>query len=165
LRLWEGGLSVYGGFIACVVVGLYWLRKHRINVYRYADYCLFGLPFGYAIGRIGCFLIHDHPGTATDFILGVQYPDGEVRHDLGLYLSIQAAILALIFLWISRRPRPVGTYIAGFCVWYGVVRFFLDYLRVIDVRYWGLTPAQYLSVFLLGFGLWQFCKIKRNSTL
>ncbi len=165
LKIWEGGLSVYGGFIACAIVGLVYLRKHQVDVHRYTDYCLFGLPFGYAIGRIGCFLIHDHPGTATSFILGVKYPDGTVRHDLGLYLSLQAGVLALIFLWISRKPRPEGAYIAGFCVWYGVMRFFLDYLRLIDVRYWGLTPGQYLSLALIGVGLWQFSKIRNKLKL
>lgn len=163
LRIWEGGLSVYGGFIACAVVGLIYLRKKQVDVWRYTDTCLFGLPFGYAAGRIGCFLIHDHPGTATDFILGIKYPDGEVRHDLGLYLSIQALILALIFLWISRKPRPVGTYIAAFCTWYGVVRFFLDYLRLIDVRYLGLTPGQYFSIILTGFGLWMFYRLHNQT--
>lgn len=153
-RIWEGGLSSYGGFIACLIVGVWYLKRRKVNVWRYADAAVFGLPFGYAIGRIGCFLIHDHPGTATDFALGVQYPDGTVRHDLGLYLSIQAAILGIIFLWISRKERPIGAYIAAFSIWYGITRFFLDFLRLIDVRYGGLTPAQYFSLILLGFGIW-----------
>lgn len=159
--IWDGGLSVYGGFFLSVAVGIWYLRKRNVDVMRYADVAIFGLPFGLWIGRIGCFLIHDHPGTATDFVLGVQYPDGVIRHDHGLYLSLNGLLLALLFLWISRKERPVGTYIAVFCVWYGIVRFFLDFYRAIDVRYGGLTPAQYFSIGLLLFGIWFFLKITK----
>ena len=151
--IWHGGLSVFGGFLACLAVGVWYLRRRQVDVWQYADTLVFGLPFGKAIGRIGCFLIHDHPGTATDFVLGVKYPDGIVRHDHGLYLSINGFIMALVFLWLARRPRPAGTYIAIFSLWYGFVRFFLDFYRAIDTRYFGLTPAQYLCVILFIFGL------------
>ncbi len=152
-EIWKGGLSVYGGFILGAIVAAWRLRRQHVDVWRYADIVAFGLPFGKWIGRIGCFLIHDHPGTATDFALGVQYPDGMTRHDLGLYLSINGFVLAMVMLWLSRKERPTGYYIAVFSIWYGVVRFFLDFLRTIDVRYFGLTPGQYFSIVLFIFGL------------
>lgn len=151
--IWHGGLSLYGGLIACALVGFLYLRKKRVDVWRYADSMIFGLPIGLGIGRIGCFLIHDHPGTATHFLLGVKYPDGIVRHDHGLYLSLNGFAMALVFFWLSRKPRKPGTYIAIFSIWYGVVRFYLDFYRELDVRYWGLTPAQYFSAALAIFGV------------
>lgn len=151
--IWHGGLSIFGGFIACAVVGVLFFRKKQVDVWTYVDSAIFGLPVGLWIGRIGCFLIHDHPGTATDFILGVEYPDGVVRHDHGLYLSINGLVLAVVFYLLSRKDRPVGTYISVFAIWYGIVRFFLDFYRVIDVRYLGLTPAQYFSLLLAVFGV------------
>lgn len=158
-QVWDGGMSFFGGLILAVGTGVWFLRKKKVDVYKYSDAMIFGLPIGIFIGRIGCFLIHDHPGTATDFILGVEYPDGVVRHDHGLYLSLSGLALAGVFLWISRKKRPVGTYIAVFSIWYGTVRFLLDFMRTIDVRYAGLTPGQYFSILLLGFGLWYFYKL------
>ena len=163
LEIWRGGLSVYGGIILGAIVAVWRLRKANVDVWRYADLIAFGLPFGKVLGRLGCFLIHDHPGTATDFVLGVQYPDSVVRHDLGLYLAVNAFFLSMMFLWLSRKPRPVGTYLAIFSVWYGVARFFLDFLRVVDVRYFGLTPGQYFSMTLFGFGIWMLLWIKRQQ--
>lgn len=151
--IWQGGASIFGGLIASLGAAVWYLRKRKVDVMRYADILVFGLPFGKWLGRVGCFLIHDHPGTATDFVLGVEYPDGIVRHDHGLYLSINAYLMAIVFLFLARKPRPVGTYIAIFCIWYGVMRFALDFYRVIDVRYFGLTPAQYLCVLLVGLGI------------
>lgn len=151
--IWQGGASIFGGLIASLGVAVWYLRKRKVDVMRYADILVFGLPFGKWLGRVGCFLIHDHPGTATDFVLGVEYPDGIVRHDHGLYLSINAFLMAIVFLFLARKPRPVGTYIAIFCIWYGVMRFVLDFYRAIDIRYFGLTPAQYLCVLLVGLGI------------
>lgn len=162
-EVWRGGLSWFGGLALASIVGIWFLRRRKVDVWRYMDIVAFGLPFGKWIGRIGCFLIHDHPGTATDFILGVQYPDGIVRHDLGLYLSINGFVLAMLMLWLSRRPRPVGTYVAVFSVWYGLARFGLDFLRFIDVRYFGLTPGQYFSMALFVFGIGTLMWIKSRS--
>ncbi|MGR9117247.1 MAG: hypothetical protein ACU85E_15935, partial [Gammaproteobacteria bacterium] len=36
---------------------------------------------------------------------------------------------------------------------YAPARFFMDFLRVNDIRYAGLTPAQYVTVFMLLGGL------------
>lgn len=161
--LWHGGASFFGGLIACIGVIVWYLRKHKLDLLKWVDILAFGLPFGYAIGRLGCFFIHDHPGTLTHFILGVKYPDGMVRHDLGLYHAIDGALLGLLFLWLAKKPRPTGLYLATFALWYGISRFFLDFLRIADTKYLGFTPAQYLSVMLAAFGLWLFQRTLKTS--
>ncbi len=159
LRVWNGGLSITGGFIGAVIAALWYFRKHELDVYKYSDATIFGLPIGLAIGRIGCFLIHDHPGTATDFALGMQYPDGIVRHDHGLYLALNGLALAIVFAILSRKKQPVGMFLAVFAVWYGAVRFGLDFYRAIDTTYLGLTPAQYFSMALFIGGAWGIWRI------
>lgn len=153
LAIWHGGLSMFGGLIASMVVGLAYLRYRKVDILTHADFLMFGMPFGIWLGRIGCFLIHDHPGTATHFILGTKYPDGVVRHDLGLYESLVALLTAGVFFWLARKPRSTGTFTGLFCIWYGSIRFGFDFLRINDIRYLGLTPAQYLSLGLVFFGI------------
>lgn len=166
--IWQGGLSVYGGIFACGALGVGYLSWKRLSILAYADVLVFGLPFGKIFGRIGCFLIHDHPGTLTDFVLGVRYPDG-VRHDLGLYLALNAFVLSMLFAWLARKPRPTGLYLAVFALWYGVSRFFLDFLRVVDVRYAVFTPGQYFSLVFVVFGfflaLWITNKVKSAESV
>jgi phosphatidylglycerol:prolipoprotein diacylglycerol transferase len=151
-KVWEGGASMFGGLIFCAIIAVIYFKKKQVDVWKYADLIGFGLPFGITLGRIGCFLIHDHPGTLTDFFLGVKYPDG-VRHDLGLYESLDMFVLSILFLWLSRKPRSTGFYLSLFAISYGTTRFFLDFLRVNDVTLFGLTPAQYLCLLLVTFGL------------
>lgn len=156
-QIWHGGMSIMGGFFGATLFGILFLRKKHVDIYAYADTAIFGLPLGLFIGRIGCFLIHDHPGTLTDFAFGVKYPDG-VRHDLGLYLSINGLILFLVFLWLARHNARVGTYIIVFLFWKGLVRFFSDFLRatdgaIVDTRYADLTPAQYFAIGMAVLGI------------
>lgn len=151
LRVWNGGMSVMGGFLGAIVGYTLFIKAKKITWMEYADAFIYGLPLGLGCGRIGCFLIHDHPGTLTNSPLGVQYPDG-VRHDHGLYLSINGFLLALAFFFLQKKTRPRGFFIQVFLIWYGIVRFFLDFYRVIDRRFMMLTPAQYISLFMVILG-------------
>lgn len=163
LRVWHGGLSSIGGFVGGALAGIWKLRRANANVWKYADTMAFGVPIGIGVGRIGCFLIHDHPGTASDFFLSVQWPDGESRLDHGLLLSINGFLLALFFALLAKKKRPIGFYLAVFGVWYGVVRFILDFWRAADATYLGLTPAQYAAILmaLLG-GYWLHRLLSRD---
>lgn len=154
VAIWEGGMSMFGGFAGALAAAIVFMRRRKLDIWQYADAMVYGLPVGIGLGRIGCFLIHDHPGTLTHFILGIKYPDGSVRHDLGLYESIYGFVLAIVFLVLARRNAPPPTYIVTFLATYGLFRFATDFLRVIDTRYLGLTPAQYLSVVMVAVAIW-----------
>jgi phosphatidylglycerol:prolipoprotein diacylglycerol transferase len=55
VRFWKGGLVFYGGLIFAFLVGLWYVRKHRLNFRRLADIVAPAIPLGQAIGRLGCF--------------------------------------------------------------------------------------------------------------
>lgn len=147
VAVWHGGLSSLGGFIGATLGALWFMRRRKLSradFLPYLDLGVLSLWLGWGIGRIGCFLIHDHPGTLTHFIGGVRYPDG-VRHDLGLYESVLGFSLFIVFYAfqdrLTKKGRGVLAAVSILC--YGVVRFGLDFLRTIDIRYFGLTPAQW----------------------
>jgi len=145
---------MFGGFVGAAVAFFWYARRYALDWISYADALIWGLPLGCGIGRIGCFLIHDHPGTLTNFFLGVNYPDGTTRHDLGLYLSLIGFATGGAFLYLNRKPRAPGFWFGMYMLIEAVVRFGLDFLRVADVRYLGLTPTQYLCLPLFFVALW-----------
>ena len=76
-------------------------------------------------------------------------------HDMGFYEALWSLTMLGIFLYLDRIPRKPGIYAPLLGTAYGFVRFFMDFLRPewTDVRYLGLTPAQYWSViFFVVFG-------------
>jgi phosphatidylglycerol:prolipoprotein diacylglycerol transferase len=153
------GWSVYGGVLGGILGAWLWKWRTGGSILEIGDSFGFGAPFGWCIGRVGCFLVHDHPGRVSSFPLAVAdfqlgEPPWPPRHDLGLYEAILLGSIAVLFLFLSRRPRKPGFYLALVGLLYAPARFLLDFLRAPyeeggDIRYGGLTPSQYVSVVLL----------------
>ena len=209
LKVWDG-LSSFGGFIFTSFLCWLFFRKENNRVRRensvrvtegkkllfpvrathYGDCVIYGFPMAFGLGRIGCFLAHDHPGKESDFFLSTWgvckdaytrasasgecpaeytlfgeycYDLTRACHDLGLYEAIWACSLIGIVALLDRKGRFPGFYLALIPMYYAPVRFSLDYLRTVDVRYWGLTPAQYGTMLLFTIGLAVFLSFRRKT--
>jgi phosphatidylglycerol:prolipoprotein diacylglycerol transferase len=149
LRFWES-LSSFGGFVGGTLAALLFFKKHVApgSVWRFVDSFAYAFPFGWVFGRLGCFVAYDHPGRPTTFVLGQVYKDGVVRHNLGLDEAIYTVIIAVLFHFLGRRRRFPGFFLGLFMVVYAPFRFAADFLRIVDVRYYGLTPGQYGCIVL-----------------
>ena len=156
---------------------------------RYLDAIAYVFPFAWAIGRIACSVAHDHPGTVTSFPLAISLKSPEAQayisffyreagrlaelppspvlakmafHDLGWYEFLcMACLMVPAFLALDRKPRPPGFFLVAFLLLYVPVRFFLDFLRISDVRYFGLTPGQYAGIAVFLAALFFMVRISR----
>jgi phosphatidylglycerol:prolipoprotein diacylglycerol transferase len=154
LRFWES-LSSFGGFIGGTIGALLFFRRYAMpgSVWKYVDSFAYAFPFAWILGRLGCFVAFDHPGRPTRFVLGQVYSDGVVRHNLGLEEAIYTVAIAAVFHLLGRKPRFPGFFLGLFMVFYAPFRFSADFLRIVDVRYGGLTPGQYGSIALFVAGV------------
>lgn len=160
LKLWDG-ISSFGGFIGATLGVLGFLLRRRLPVAPHADVMLYGFAFGWIFGRTACWLVFDHPGLPTDFVLGMAYPlaleglpKGTIRHNLGFYEMLYTLLICAVIWHAGRRPRPPGWITGVVLVLYAPVRFGLDFLRATDKQYLGLTAGQYAAVALLAIGFW-----------
>jgi phosphatidylglycerol:prolipoprotein diacylglycerol transferase len=165
--IWED-LSSYGGVFGSALGAYYWSYKRKVPLLPVYECIAFGFPLGWAFGRTGCFVVHDHPGRETDFFLGVadyQYPGLPVatRHDLGLYEVFWSLAVLALFLWLGKRQRPWGLYTGLFALLYGPFRFGLDFLRVSDQTYAGLTPGHYASLVSVLIALALFRHMRKHG--
>ena len=145
--------------------------------WEFVDAVAFTFPFALAVGRVACTLAHDHPGTVTSFPLAVSLATEPARayithvyasaarlvelppdpalarlgfHDLGWYeLLVLGLAIAPATWWLGRTRRRPGAFVASFILLYMPVRFALDFLRVADAQYAGLTPAQWSAGLML----------------
>ncbi|MCA9530060.1 MAG: prolipoprotein diacylglyceryl transferase [Myxococcales bacterium] len=157
------GLSSYGGLLGGLLGALWWRRARRAPLLPIGEAAAFCIPFGWFWGRVGCTVVHDHPGRVTDFPLAfadfhVGLPPYQPRHDLGFYGALVWLAIAVVFAWLARTRRPWGFYVGLLPLLYAPARFALDFLRTGpldygDARYVGLTPAQWISL-VLAVGGW-----------
>jgi len=171
LKVWEGGLSSYGGFVGAFLGGWYFFKRKgfpaKKDLLAIIDVFAFGAVFGWIVGRVGCFLIHDHPGTLSHSVLALKRADG-ARLDMAFMEILFMIPLAISFFFLRKRTFRVGFWTAVVAMYYGCIRFFLDFYRArdvihADVRVWGLTPAQYFSIVLFCVGVWLFLKKRKSS--
>jgi phosphatidylglycerol---prolipoprotein diacylglyceryl transferase len=158
----RGGLSSFGGFAVCVPLSFWFFHRQKVPVLPYMDCLAHGMALGWFFGRMGCFVAHDHPGTPTEFFLGVygtckdMGPD-VACHSMGLYEALWSLSMFGLFIALDRRRWVPGTFVLLLGASYGPVRFALDALRPVstDPRYGPFTPAQYgaiaLTLLCIGF--------------
>ncbi|MDP2657408.1 MAG: prolipoprotein diacylglyceryl transferase [Candidatus Deferrimicrobium sp.] len=158
---------------------------------RYLDVIAYVFPFAWAIGRIACTVAHDHPGTVTTFPLGISLKSPEAQayiasfyreagrlaelpprvelakmafHDLGWYEFLYMACLMVpAFLVLDRKPRPPAFFLIAIPLLYVPARFFLDFLRISDARYFGLTPGQYAGIPVFLAAIFLMVRIARRK--
>jgi phosphatidylglycerol:prolipoprotein diacylglycerol transferase len=139
------------------------LRISRAEFARFLDAVGYTLPFAWLPARLGCALVHDHLGVASDHWLAVAFPHGP-RFDTGLLEFLYVAAIALLFLALGRAPREPGLFLPLFFVLYGPGRFALDLLRVADARYLGWTPGQFAAVAMTLMGaVWLLEPLRRRA--
>jgi phosphatidylglycerol---prolipoprotein diacylglyceryl transferase len=158
LRIWEGGMSIHGGFIGGIAaIGLFALRRGR----HLGDVCDFGAPLvapGLFFGRIGNFVNSELWGKVTTVPWGFRV-DGQVRHPSQLYeAGLEGLLLFIIMWWFTSRPQPRLAPSGLFLLIYGTARFLVELVRIPDehIGYlaggW-LTEGQLLSVPMIIAGI------------
>jgi phosphatidylglycerol:prolipoprotein diacylglycerol transferase len=55
VRFWRGGLVFYGGLIFAFGVGVWYIKKNRLEFPRVADLFAPSIALGQTLGRLGCF--------------------------------------------------------------------------------------------------------------
>jgi phosphatidylglycerol---prolipoprotein diacylglyceryl transferase len=158
-KIWEGGISLLGGFVGAIIAALPEMRKRKLSFWQVMDAAAPGMALGVIIGRIGDLIVADHLGKPTSFFLAYECPPANVEtaspcnggtigavHQPAFYdLVLTIALLALL-LRLRRSPRYDGFLFLVFCTWYGIGRIIEDFMRVDETHGTGLTGSQWTSV-------------------
>jgi len=130
----RGGLTYYGGLIGAVVLTIIVAYRNKISFWTLGDASAPALALGYAVGRIGCFLVGDDYGIPSNLPWAIAFPKGlpptfEGVHPTQLY-EIIAMTLVFLILWnIRKRPAPNGWLFSIYLMLAGFERFFIEFIR------------------------------------
>jgi phosphatidylglycerol:prolipoprotein diacylglycerol transferase len=157
------GTSLFGALFGVALVAMTVGLVRGLALAPLADHVALACVVAMAIVRIGCALVHDHLGLATDSMFGVDFPAERVRwllpeirgatvrlHDVGLEeLLALLPLVAVAIVLAVRRPRA-GTLAIFVALAYAILRFGLDYLRLPETepRHAMLTAGQWGCVVL-----------------
>jgi prolipoprotein diacylglyceryl transferase len=144
LRVWQGGLGIWGG-IALGAVGA-WIgaRRRGVPLPALADALAPGIVLAQAIGRWGNWFNQELFGGPTDLPWAVEidqqfrperFADVETFHPTFLYESLWCVGVALVLIWADKRFRMGhGRVFALYVALYTLGRVWIEYLRVDPAR-------------------------------
>ena len=167
------GLTWYGGAIGGAIAVLLWAKWRDFLNLEMFDLAAPAMAAGQAVGRIGCQLSGDGDyGEPWDGPWAMGYPDGVVPtppgvtvHPTPIYETLSLGLIAIV-LWQLRDRFRFGILFALYLVLAGLMRFLVEFVRVNDVVFIGLTMAQLISVAMIGIGLiWMLVVLKKYGTL
>lgn len=174
----SGGLAIYGGLIAAVIVLIVYTRHNFIDPWLFLDVVAPGVMLGQAMGRWGNFTNHEAYGGETtrqfleslhlpQFIINNMYIDGAFRQPTFFYESMWS-LLGLILILIIRKKVAVkrGDLFLGYVTWYSFGRFFVEGMRTDSLYFFGgLRVSQVLSLVLFvgGIALLYYRRKKRTD--
>ena len=165
-KIWQGGLGIPGGLLFGIGTGAYMMRRKGIPIARGVDCAAPALAVAQAIGRWGNYWNQELFGRATKLPWGLEiddahlptgYASGTLFHPTFLYESLSNFALAGLLLLIDRRRRvPPGHLIAMYLIGYGVIRFFVEGLRIDEAHHvGGLRWNQWVALAaIVGSGLY-----------
>jgi len=177
----RSGLVWYGGFILGAAAVIFTLKRRQMPIWESLDILAPALILGYAVGRVGCFLVGDDYGVPTDLPWGVAFPyglpvattaggllseygipfpAGAVAGDLvpvhptQLYETGAGLLIFGIALWLRGRMKTAGAVGLVTVALFAIERFIVEFFRAKDDRFFGaFTLAQGLSVAIFAFVL------------
>jgi phosphatidylglycerol:prolipoprotein diacylglycerol transferase len=137
-KVWEGGLTFYGGLVAAVLLGVLFLKRRGQPVGAITDILAPQIALGVSIARVGCFLNGCCFGKESGLPWACVFPSdslaGSVMHGLHLhpvqlYAAIANLLIALILWRLLKGNLRAGSVFAWLLILYGGWRFIIDFWR------------------------------------
>ena len=170
--IWQGGLSFHGGLLGVIISLLIFCKRKGVEFLRLMDGVALSMPIGLGLVRIGNFLNGELYGKSTNGEWGFIFPTdpfGLLRHPSQLYESFgEGLILFLVLLLISRLSKVTGVVSSSFLIFYGLIRFIIEFYRQPDahigyIAFDSLSMGQILCLPMILIGIIMFIYSRKTA--
>jgi phosphatidylglycerol:prolipoprotein diacylglycerol transferase len=173
------GLVFLGGLMGGTLGVTYVIKKNKLTWIKFADIVAPLLILGYAVGRIGCFLVGDDYGLPTNGPWGIAFPNGLPPSTYSVFQSyypwislegfnpgvlkvhptqIYESIIGFGIFYFLYQKRikivVIGSLFFTYLIFAGAERFFIEFLRVNTKYFFGLSGSQLISLIMIFIGVW-----------
>ena len=136
LKVWQGGLTFFGGLMLSFAAGVIYMKRHRMAVWKTFDLFAPALALGDFLGRIGCFFAGCCYGRECSYPWAVTFTDpqslariGAALHPTQLYAAFASlATFLLLWAWSSRKTFD-GQLALLWIFFYSSFRLIIEYFR------------------------------------
>jgi prolipoprotein diacylglyceryl transferase len=141
IKIWQGGLGIWGGVTVGVAVGWWCARRRGLDAWWIISCAAPAIAIAQAIGRWGNWFNQELFGRPTtlpwalevssDIAVKAGYTAGTTFHPTFLYESVGCVVLAWLLIRLERRITPArGRLFAWYVAGYTVLRFGTESIRI-----------------------------------
>jgi len=145
--LWSGKSyfgALLGGFLAINIA-----KAARGIKGHFGDRFVVPLCVGVAVGKLGCHAAGCCSGLPTDFILATVNRSGVAVHPAPLYEAAFQAILAVMFVYLYKAGKFLGSHFQVYLLSYMAFRFAIEFIRAEPRVLFNLTVYQWLAILFI----------------
>ncbi len=170
IKIWEGGLAIYGAVIGGVISAFIFTRRRKINFWDLCDIAAPSLILGQALGRWGNFFNQEAYGyvvenPAWQWFPAAVYIDATAQWHMATFFYESMWNFAVFFflLYYKRKRKRSGEIFLLYLILYSIGRVVIEGLRT-DSLYWGpFRVSQLLSGILIIAGIVLFIRGRRKG--
>ena len=141
-----------------IIAGIFYVKKHKINFFKYADLFVFGLVTGQIIGRWGNFFNSEAFGLPCDLpwklyipynSRPIEYRNYEFFHPAFLYESLLniGIFIILYFILTKCKTKKDGVIFFIYIILYSIARILVETIRTDSVlNIYGIHAAHIACV-------------------
>ena len=146
--VWHGGIGIIGALIGGFLAAVWFCRKKRIPLLKFADVLAPAAPLGQTLGQFACLANGDAYGRPTELPWAITYTDPRSLaplnvplHPLELY-EMGAYFMVFLIVWLTRkRFKADGSSFLVYLAAFGAARFFMEFFRGQPALFAGGIPA------------------------
>ena len=164
--VWQGGMAIQGGVVFGTLAGYWYLRKHKIDFWAFADIFAPALILAQSVGRMANLFNGDAFGHPTGGNFGILYPESTLAYRTYGNQPLWPAeiwegqidiLIFVILLLFSSFKHAKGQVFVLYAILYSAARFCLEFLRGDYVNLtMGLKSAQMTSLIVMIVGICLF---------
>ena len=164
--VWQGGMAIQGGVVLGTLAGYWYLRKHNIDFWAFADVFAPALILAQSVGRMANLFNGDAFGHPTGGNFGILYPESTLAYRTYGNQPLWPAeiwegqidiLIFVILLLFSSFKHAKGQVFVLYAILYSAARFCLEFLRGDYVNLtMGLKSAQMTSLIVMIIGICLF---------
>ena len=162
----RSGFVWYGGFMLATAATVWTMRRRSLPVWATLDAATLALAVGYAVGRVGCFLVGDDYGRPSDLPWAVAFPMGLPPTDTPVHpTQLYEMVLLVPIAWALvhwRRQGVADRVVFGrYLVLAGALRFAIEFVRVNEPVAGPFTLAHLISAAITLVGAYLIATARR----
>jgi len=167
---WKGGFVSIGAYVFSISACMIYVWRRGLEPLRYLDILAVMVPIVIFFTRVGCLCVGCCFGKPTDFFIHLNFTNpastawlsypGTALHATQVYNMANAVVMWGVVLLVYRHRKFYGQAAAAFFIYYGISRFFIEFLRGdVDRGIWfggALSTGQIAMIFAVigGVAIW-----------